>query len=195
MNNRQITRMKARATDSIGKLRGTRIRLNGGLHAVYTGRAVKCWDNSQKNWVPVLRCEANGHEFIAPHYTHGRQHPVNCAQCVKENGGPRGWKRLLLQVSRFGLSIDRLLSMRKRQTNSDGEVVCAICKKPETIERLCVDHDHTCCNNGDESCGSCVRCLLCRACNQVVGLIESGKLCKTFAPKHGEYIEKEKIKC
>lgn len=52
--------------------------------------------------------------------------------------------------------------------------VCRICKKPETRAAkdgtfwLCVDHDHNCCP-GTQSCGECVRGLLCRTCNQGIG--------------------------
>ncbi len=52
--------------------------------------------------------------------------------------------------------------------------VCAICKQPETIShkdgktlRLSVDHDHACCP-GKDSCGKCIRGLLCYRCNRMI---------------------------
>lgn len=48
---------------------------------------------------------------------------------------------------------------------------CAICGRPEDENptRLCIDHDHSCCPSSKKSCGKCVRGLLCRMCNTVIG--------------------------
>jgi hypothetical protein len=47
--------------------------------------------------------------------------------------------------------------------------VCAICKGPEGGGRLmCVDHDHAHCP-GLPACAMCVRGLLCKTCNLLLG--------------------------
>jgi len=47
--------------------------------------------------------------------------------------------------------------------------VCAICRRATgKVRRLAVDHDHSCCD-GPTSCGRCVRGLLCKPCNRMLG--------------------------
>jgi hypothetical protein len=49
---------------------------------------------------------------------------------------------------------------------------CLGCRARPTVtgRKLYVDHDHACCP-GPESCGECVRGLLCMVCNWVVGRV------------------------
>lgn len=48
-------------------------------------------------------------------------------------------------------------------------MVCAICQRATGKTRaLAVDHDHSCCD-GPTSCGRCVRGLLCKPCNRLLG--------------------------
>lgn len=47
--------------------------------------------------------------------------------------------------------------------------LCAICRRATGATRaLSVDHDHACCD-GPVSCGDCIRGLLCRPCNDILG--------------------------
>ncbi len=69
----------------------------------------------------------------------------------------------------------------QRMFDSQGGV-CYYCEQPETlrhikgggVRRLAVDHDHNCCS-GYKSCGKCVRHLLCRSCNMLLGTLEVKK--------------------
>lgn len=58
--------------------------------------------------------------------------------------------------------------------------VCAICGLPplEGGRRLCVDHDHACCPDGEKTCGECIRGLLCLTCNQAIGMLATVELLK-----------------
>jgi hypothetical protein len=81
---------------------------------------------------------------------------TRCKECVRSaqkeiyqaTKNPKKIKERNLKV-RYGLSIDEYTSMIK-----DG---CAVCG---TLDNLCVDHDHNCCP-GKQSCGKCIRGILC----------------------------------
>jgi hypothetical protein len=49
---------------------------------------------------------------------------------------------------------------------------CAACGEPFGSRGPIVDHDHACCP-GIQSCGLCVRALLCHACNVAEGMLGS----------------------
>jgi hypothetical protein len=48
---------------------------------------------------------------------------------------------------------------------------CRLCRC-ELPDRFAIDHDHRCCS-GRRSCGKCIRGLLCKRCNVLVGYLES----------------------
>ena len=70
-------------------------------------------------------------------------------------------------VKRYGISIERFNEMLTLQDSK-----CAICKGKfwEEVSSPHIDHDHSCCNEQMRSCGECVRDLLCRGCNQLLGV-------------------------
>lgn len=71
-------------------------------------------------------------------------------------------------LKRYGLNSETFLSMLEMQEHK-----CMICgsdikgpRKPQ------IDHDHKCCPVVSRSCGKCVRGILCRRCNHVLGMIQ-----------------------
>lgn len=68
------------------------------------------------------------------------------------------------QAKRYGLTLEQLKGMYKKQKNR-----CAGCRTPFSSDRNPdTDHDRKCCP-GKFSCGKCVRGLLCKYCNSILG--------------------------
>lgn len=69
---------------------------------------------------------------------------------------------------KYGLTLPDYLFLLEKQNG-----VCAICKKPSDIKgrRLAIDHDHKCCPD-QNTCGKCIRGLLCYTCNAGLGGLE-----------------------
>ena len=63
------------------------------------------------------------------------------------------------RMSRYGVTPEQYDAALERG--------CPICHRK--VDRLVIDHDHACCPGG-KSCGECVRDLICRACNAMLGL-------------------------
>jgi len=84
---------------------------------------------------------------------------------------------------RYGLTEFQFMGMWLRQ-----EGRCAICKKVFENRKEChIDHDHACCPVN--SCGACVRGLLCRTCNLGLWYVESNP---DFASAAVAYLAKSK---
>ena len=66
---------------------------------------------------------------------------------------------------RYGLTPEQYNDLVSSQ-----EGKCGICNRQ--AEELVVDHDHSCCP-GIETCGKCIRGLLCRLCNIFLGIYET----------------------
>lgn len=112
--------------------------------------------------------------------------PRVCRQCGAASSGTRNLCASCSSIPsnekkrdlRFNLQPGQFDELSKAQ---DG--LCAICHQPEhavskTGRRygLVVDHDRKCCP-GDTSCGRCVRGLICRNCNIMLGMArDSGDL-------------------
>lgn len=126
---------------------------------------------------------------------HRRRNNKKCVRCEKRKphsefpdiqrtvaGGRLAWNRICNECSdpknvelnkelrrqayrlrRHRLSREQYETILKEQGG-----VCAICQKSA---KLYVDHDHSCCPKAD-SCGKCVRGLLCSLCNSGIGKLE-----------------------
>lgn len=86
------------------------------------------------------------------------------------NKGPRKRERDAVRSRtnylrrRYGISAEQFESMLSEQ---DG--LCAICGASDRTWHM--DHDHACCP-GQNSCGKCLRKILCGPCNQALGLFQ-----------------------
>ena len=75
-------------------------------------------------------------------------------------------RRKYLRKRKYGLTEERYKELLAEQGGK-----CAICRSDEPGGRwgtFHVDHDHACCPES-ETCGKCVRGLLCRHCNNGLG--------------------------
>jgi hypothetical protein len=146
---------------------------------------------------PIPLCKAHTAQYkdtgamqvIVPRYKHaslrrdddGNKRCTECLQWLPEDNFGKGDSgdglssrclRCANDASRarkFGITretYDALLSFQGG--------VCWICKQPPDFGRnsLSVDHDHDCCPDKYETCGSCIRGLVCGACNLALGLFD-----------------------
>ena len=74
-------------------------------------------------------------------------------------------------IRRYGIDFSGYETLLARQSGK-----CKLCPKTEeeNRKRLAIDHDHRCCS-GKETCGKCIRGLLCSGCNAMVGQWEKAK--------------------
>ncbi|MBT2541959.1 endonuclease VII domain-containing protein [Streptomyces sp. ISL-44] len=88
----------------------------------------------------------------------GRYSYCNSCRSVQRQGESRG-------VKRHGLTLAEREALLANQGG-----VCAICEAdtPGSDRSWPVDHDHSCCPR-KQSCGRCVRGILCYSCNTALG--------------------------
>ena len=113
--------------------------------------------------VPVRKRTSGSYECTFANRERGKKY-------VSEKYGSisKGWRRQKL-MKRYGLTEDAYLSLLQKQGGR-----CAICGRlPEEFTRpFHVDHDHLCCS-GVNTCGKCIRGLLCSVCNHMLSAIET----------------------
>jgi Recombination endonuclease VII len=86
-----------------------------------------------------------------------------------------------LYKHRYGISIEQYNALLEKQGG-----VCAICKLPPLPGKpLVVDHDHKCCS-GSQACGKCVRGLLHKVCNTMLGMAKDNPVVLRLG---AEYLE------
>jgi Recombination endonuclease VII len=120
------------------------------------------------------------------------QRPGRCPACKKEHARKRAalgraegrWKKaepsaqMVWNLRRnYGLTVAQYEEMTK-----NGCYVCG------SFNRLCVDHDHRCCDSA-RSCGKCIRGVLCDACNSTLGRVHDDP---QWLRKLADYLESGK---
>lgn len=112
-------------------------------------------------------------KFLMPRKDGSRSRDKTCRPCRNRDSRSyyhsdpdRAWRYKLWK--KYKITPERYQEILDAQGGA-----CAVCGLES--ERLDVDHDHSCCE-GPNSCGECVRGLLCRRCNLRVGMFESGEV-------------------
>ena len=68
--------------------------------------------------------------------------------------------------NRFRLTPEEYDAIWERQGR-----MCPICHRGDESLSLCVDHDHSCCPT-IQTCGRCIRGILCKQCNYGIGFLQ-----------------------
>ena len=114
---------------------------------------------------------------LVPHHRNSRRASGLqswCTECTRKSDLQR----------RYKLSVEDYNHMFEEQGGR-----CDICNKPSNGRWLAVDHDHACCE-GANSCGECVRGLLCNGCNRGLYSLEK----HSWRIPALEYLDKHKKK-
>jgi hypothetical protein len=136
----------------------------------------------------VKRCYSCGEtkplELFSRHRSRSDGRKAECKRCTKIDWAKRRCqspekeqaRRRRRRLRLYGLTPAAYDALLEAQGGG-----CAVCGAPPDSVRaagraLAVDHDHSCClaaGHADaRTCGQCVRGLLCRTCNQLVGSLE-----------------------
>ena len=116
---------------------------------------------------------------------------VRCKSCWKARpteGRKNTYRKYRIKKT-YKLSLDDYDEMLKKQDSK-----CAICliEQSELAHSLYVDHNRSCCS-GSESCGDCVRGLLCSKCNFGIGNFKDNETTMKSAIRYIRKYKKEVI--
>ena len=121
----------------------------------------------------IIKGYCNGH-YQQVH--HGR--PLKPLQKRRRNTGTCPVKYCEREVASRGVCARHASVCGRHRMDPDEYVRLSAngCMNPECLEAypLQVDHDHSCCP-GPNSCGACIRGLLCGSCNVALANLEAGR--------------------
>ncbi len=138
---------------------GKNAKLKSGLHSqcrqctrLYYKRDAQSLPSPSTKFCTGCKRELSKDEF----YSH--KHRLDglsgkCKQCLSK----------ATVASRFSITVEQYKKML--------ESGCEACG---SFDKLCIDHDHACCNYSG-SCGKCIRGVLCSNCNSAEGFIKDIK--------------------
>lgn len=121
-----------------------------------------------------------------------------CIECHSKDGAKRweevykGTERVRVRLRREGIKRTYNITLEDYDRMLEEQnFACAICSIhiSELDKSLCIDHDHKCCP-GKDSCGNCIRGLLCNLCNTGLGMFRDSPELMNIAT---DYIAKDYV--
>lgn len=105
-----------------------------------------------------MNCRSCNKYFFSESFTLRKGNNARCNECtiIHQHN---------ITIKKHGITYDTYTEMLNAQGG-----VCKICGSEEKSHRsrLCIDHDHACCP-GYNSCGKCIRGIICSNCNMSLG--------------------------